>query len=631
MKKWSSFLLVILFLLQETPGYGVPLDNGSKEIKQALNYLKSCQLDDGGFGPGGITEWVVMAIAAAGQDPREWRQNGRTLLDYLKKQAVTDNPYDWIRMALALTAIGEDPRGFNEQDYVTRIKNHFNGGQIGDPLSLRDDYWAVLALTAAGEGGSKEVRDSVRFILEHQNTDGSWSASTTGIETCADNTAAAIIALISAGQDKGSEAIIKALEYLKRSQQSDGGFSYLFMPSNAASDCWAIMAVWAAGRDPADWRSNGNDLMSHLLGLQQQEGSFQWASSLTNSPLLMTAYALPALMGKPYPIAPSKSSQVTVSLRIEGESENLLSTQVTIGPSKISDKKGRLHPSPFPTPLSAVVAAAKKTGIEHNLEQSGETLYLTRLGNESNGWQYRVNDILPMIPAHDYQLKSGDEVIWFYDYNGCKSPLRILPDRHEVWKGEEIGFRVEQFSDADNRWHPASDAKVVLNKSSYASTGGRATIAFKEKGSHLVCAEKACAIRSLKKIITIGEKTPAKVWLRVEDNDRLLWKGHVSFCDLDAEDVLGRRRTIQRPVLIGALEAAAKQGTLNYKMIQTAEGLILVSVNDLPEDNQGGSWWYQVNGKNIFEDVDEYVLTDGDEVVFYRSQDPKGAEKTSIR
>ncbi len=627
MKKRSFLLLVIIFLVPVAPGYGALLDTGSNEIRAALNYLKSSQQDDGGFGSGGITEWVVMAIAAAGQDPREWKKNGRSVLDYLKKQVVTDNPYDWIRMTLALSSIGENPRRFNQQDYVQKIKNNYRAGQFGDPLSLRDDYWAVLALTGAGEAASKEVRGSVRFILKHQNADGSWSASTTGIESCADNTAAALIALISAGQDTRSKAILRALEYLKKSQQSDGGFPYLFMPSNAASDCWAILALWAAGEDPADWQSNGNNPVSHLLGLQQPEGSFKWASDVTNSPLLMTAYAIPSLLGKPYPIAQSRSSQITVDVRIEGEKTNLLHTHVTLGSSKISDDKGHLHQSPFPTALSAVTSAFEKAGIPNVIEDSSRTLYVKGLGSESNGWQYRVNDRLPMIPAHDYPLKSGDEVVWFFDYHGCKSPLRIRADRLEVWTGEEILFRVEHFNDTNDQWCPARDAIVVVGNSSYPVAGGQVTITFREKGTYCVYAEKSGAIRSIKRTITVAEQRPVKVWLRIEDNGRLFWKGYVSFCDLDAKDLHGQRQTIRRPVLLGALEAAAKLGALRYKMIQTAEGLILVSVNDLAEDNQGGSWWYQVNGKNIFEDVDEYLLKDGDNVVFYRNRHPKDGDK----
>lgn len=624
MKKFITLVTFIISLSGLT-GYAKPLDAGSPEITAALNYFKSAQLDDGGFGPGGITEWVVMAIAAAGQDPREWRKNGRSPLDYWREKPVTANPYEWIRMTLVLSAMGEDPRRFDRNDYVQKMKGNYEAGQFGDPLSLRDDYWAVLALVAAGERTSKEVRGSVRFILKHQNPDGSWGASTTGIETCADNTAAAIIALIAAGQDARSKAIVKAFEYLKKSQQSDGGFSYLFMPSNAASDCWAISALWAATKDPAGWRANGNDPISHLLGLQQPDGSFKWACGIANSPLLMTAYAVPSLLGKTYPITPSRSSQVTIGVRVEGERETLLNTCVTLGTSKIANGKGGcLDPLPCPTPLAAVAAAAEKTGIPHAIEDRGGSLYLTRLGSESDGWQYRVNDVLPMTPASDFRLRSGDEVVWFYDYEGRKSPLRILPDRLHVWKEEEIGLRVEHFNDTDNRWHPAQDSVVVVGTSSYPVNDGQAVIVFREKGAHCVYAERAGAIRSAAKTVTVEEKRPIKVRLRLEDNGSRLWDGTVSFCDLDAKDLHGNRLIVRRPVLLGALEAAAKQRVLRYETILAAEGLILVSVNGLAEDNRDGSWWYQVNGKVIFEDVDEYVLNDGDDVLFYRAKTPGG-------
>ena len=110
------------------------------------------------------------------------------------------------------------------------------GGQFGDPLSLRDDYWAALALISAGQRESKHIKESVRFILKHQNRDGSSGASMTGIEICPDNTAAAILVLMAAGQKADSKAITRGLHYPRKAQNQDGGFSYLFVPSNAATD-----------------------------------------------------------------------------------------------------------------------------------------------------------------------------------------------------------------------------------------------------------------------------------------------------------------------------------------------------------------------------------------------------------
>ena len=55
-----------------------------------MDYLQSCQKDDGGFGEAGresspgTTSWAIMAIVAAGDDPRTWVKNGNSTVDYLR-------------------------------------------------------------------------------------------------------------------------------------------------------------------------------------------------------------------------------------------------------------------------------------------------------------------------------------------------------------------------------------------------------------------------------------------------------------------------------------------------------------------------------------------------------------------
>jgi len=624
LKSRIALLLVGLSLLWCGSGHAFPLSPDAAPIRGAVSYLKAGQQDDGGFGPGGVTEWVMIAVAAAGQDPREWKKNGLSPLDYLRKQAPTGNPYDWIRMTLALTAVNENPRCFHQTDYVEKIKKHYRDGQFGDPLSLRDDYWAVIALASAGEKGSPEVRASVRFIIEHQNGEGSWSASVTGIETCADNTAAAVAALVAAGQNQASEPIAKALEYLRKTQRPDGGFPYLFMPSNTASDCWVLQALSAAGKDPSEWSKGGETLPFHLLSLQQPDGSFKWMPHSTNSALLMTAYAVPALLGKPYPVSLSRSWMVTADVRIEGEKRTLLHTQITLGPPRIVDSKGIAYNAPFPTALSAVQEAAEREKVPIIVEKSNDTLYLKSLGGEGGGWQYRVNDLLPMVAANDFRLKGGDEVVWFYDYHGCKSPLRVRPERLAGWAGENILVRVDHYSDETGRWQPARGAILVSGSARYPVAAGEVAVPFPRAGIYDLYAEKEGAIRSVRKAVEITEVRPVTIMLRIEDGGRLLWYGKVTFSGFEKEDLQGRKVTINRPVLIGALEAASRQGAIRYRTLQTAQGLILVSINDLVENNSNGSWWYEVNGKYVEDNVDEYLLHGGDTLLIYRGKHPRG-------
>jgi len=600
-----------------------PLTADSTAIEKALNYFKANQRDDGGFGDGGITEWVMIAISSAGQDPRQWHKNGKTPLDYLKAKSPTDNPYEWIRTTLALCAVGEDPRNFNSNDYVQKIKGYYQANQFGDPLSLRDDYWAVLALIAAGEKNSPAVRDSVRFIVGHQNRDGSWSASTTGIETCVDNTAIAMIALSAAGLDPKSEAILKGLNYLNKHQLKDGGFSYLFMPSNTASASMVMQSLSVIGKDPSEWKKGNKNLLNHLLGLQSCDGSFLWTADSRSNPLLMTAYAVPALLGRWFPIHPSQSNLCTIGLRIEGEGSTILNTQLTLGPVRSTVSSGFLHKESTPTPFSAVIQATAEYGLSPEIERDSLGLYLRSLQGEMGGWQYRVNDCLPMKAANEQQLNPGDEVLWFYDSRGCKSPLRIVPERVVAWQGESVRVIVEQYGDVDAQWKRAKDAWVTCDGARYPAPDGFALIPFTRKGTYSLQAEKECAIRSISRTVSVEEVRDITVHLRIEDNGMPLFNRHISFHGLQTEDIYGHKIEIRRPVALGTLDAACGKGLLTYRTIQTAEGLILASIAGLAEDNQNGSWWYRINDRNVFEDVDECLLKDGDSLLFYRSKYPK--------
>jgi len=310
-----------------------PLQPNDTEVAGALGYLESIQdPDTGAIGGYGDSAWAVMAIAAAGQDPHDWRDP--SVVDYLKDNAATQageiNPVTGIaRVILAAVAACEDPTAFGEGDetyvpdgdYVAQLKSFHDGTQFiytgdiweqdanGDWYiagtytandTLNDDIWGVMALIAAGESPccSEVINKSVAFIKSNQNTDGGWSWGV-GQDSMVDDTAAAIMALIAAGEDPSSDAIVNGLGYLAEYQDvSSGGFYSPWAGINVSSTTWAIDAIVAAGQDPTspDWTKDANPI-DYLLDQQQTDGSF-----LPN-PVRDTSYAIVALLGKPYPVA----------------------------------------------------------------------------------------------------------------------------------------------------------------------------------------------------------------------------------------------------------------------------------------------------------------------------------------
>jgi iron complex transport system substrate-binding protein len=304
-----SFSLPLSTVLATADQQQYPLTQNDARIQQALGYLRTLQNDDGGFSNPGEgsslsnTQWVVMTLVAAGEDPHEWIKNGQSPIDYLSTNAKNlTGSTDYERMILALVAAGEDPRDFAGRDFVKELKNNYleETGQFSD--FTYTTIWGILALASVEEDVSK----SAEWLKKQQNADGGF-AWVPGEKSDFDDTAAAIEALIAAGERPDSTVIRDALEYLHAGQNADGGFKYFGTdPSNAASDAWIIQAIVACGQDPRDedWTVNGANPLDHLVSLQQSDGSFYYTSYTKSNPGYMTVCAIMALLGQPYPVKP---------------------------------------------------------------------------------------------------------------------------------------------------------------------------------------------------------------------------------------------------------------------------------------------------------------------------------------
>ena len=163
-------------------------------IIRALDYLKMQQTDNGNIGD---TEWVIMAIAAAGEDPHDWKKyaSSDSIVDYLKTQG--DNlglTTDIEKYILAIVAAGENPSAFDGHNYLADLKNEFDGTQMGDNTLLNDDFWGVIALISAGVSPNDNIiQKTISYIKLNQQTDGSWSCYPSA-DGDTDDTAAAIMA-----------------------------------------------------------------------------------------------------------------------------------------------------------------------------------------------------------------------------------------------------------------------------------------------------------------------------------------------------------------------------------------------------------------------------------------------------
>ena len=314
-----------------------PLQSNDIQITKALNYLRQrqAQHSNGSIGGFSVDAWVVMAIAAAGQNPDSWTAGGNSIVDYLRDNASANldanKATDWERSILAIVAAGKNPRNFGGINYVATLLALYDDGssQIGNADWLNDDFWGILALVAIGESPTI-IEASKDFIINNQNIDGGWGDNVGG-NSDADNTAAAVSALIAAGVSPDSQTIFKALNYLKTQQQNNGGF-VSEEATNSAVDAWVINAIIDAGQSPVgdEWRRSGKTPIEHLLSLQDTDGFFNYTAGVESQEEWMTAYAVLALMGKSWP---KDTTSPTISNLTPSSGASTTSTNPTISAS----------------------------------------------------------------------------------------------------------------------------------------------------------------------------------------------------------------------------------------------------------------------------------------------------------
>ncbi len=519
----SVLLIVSLILpcLLATPAFAVtsyPYTAGSSEVTSALNYLRAQQVTDGKISDFATSAWAVMAIAAAGEDPHDWKVSSNpSIVDYLSTNAASASATnDYSRMILAIAAADEDPTAFGGRNFVSLLESAYDGSQIGDTALLNDDFWAVMALIAAGKPASDtKVQGSVSFILSNQNADGGWSWGV-GYESDADDTAAAIMALMAAGQSAGSAPITSALAYIKSTQMDNGGFES-WGSTNSATDSWAIDSIVAAGQDPtsAGWESgSGYDPVNDLLTFQNADGSFDYSSG--DASAKWTSDAILALLGEPYPVKVLQPTPagVTVNVRIEGQTSTIWSGNVTVSDSTITDDTGGTHYLADPTALGAVDEASQAGGFPYAVENTAFGLYLYSIDGEEAaglaGWLYWVDYKSAAVGASAFVLNQTtpptpphQEVLFAYGEWG-QAPLKVAVDDTTPDVDDPFTVTVTEYDSNTSTWSPVENATVHAGQDYTTGQNGTVTITINSSMTVQVYAEKDDYIRSNRVTVIVG-------------------------------------------------------------------------------------------------------------------------------
>jgi Squalene-hopene cyclase C-terminal domain/Prenyltransferase and squalene oxidase repeat len=292
-------------------------------LTRGVAYLLSAQKSDGGFGQQAgapttemFTAWSAIGLAAAGSAPLHARKDGHTILTALAAGAGSLSDVGAIeRTILALHACGLPAGVLDGRDLASELARHRKrDGSIEDEVN--HTAFAILAMRALGDRpASPGIQAAGRWLAAQQNADGGFSFGPRGDPSDVDDTAAALQALAATG-DPSPAANARAVAYLRRAENRDGGFPQEpGQESNASSTAWAVQGLLAAGQPLTQ---GARSPIAYLEGLQAPDGSFRYAAGVTQTPVWETAEVLPALARRPFPIAsPAPARTVAGSIGVE--------------------------------------------------------------------------------------------------------------------------------------------------------------------------------------------------------------------------------------------------------------------------------------------------------------------------
>ena len=274
------------------------------------DWLARAQNSDGGFGPAPgagssqlMTGWAALGLAAAGRNPLDVRRGGRSPVDAIRRTSGGVRDIGGIeRTILVLRAAGLNPRSFAGRNLVREVlARQGRDGNIAGFVSYTS--FGVLAWRSAGvPSGDRNLRRAVAWILRQQNADGGWNVARRGRSSGVDDTAYALQALAAAGR-RSSRAVARGARFLIRRQNADGGFPIgRSGASNAQSTAYAVQGLVAAGRRLP--RRNGRTPLRFLATLTEPSGRVRYSRTSVQTPVWVTAQVIAAMARKPFPLRP---------------------------------------------------------------------------------------------------------------------------------------------------------------------------------------------------------------------------------------------------------------------------------------------------------------------------------------
>lgn len=301
-------------------------------------------------------DFTAIALSATGKSLATVKLSGGvSLRDYLASNlpGPSAKAADWERRILSATADIQSAYSFGGVDAVAKLKSFASDGQLGDAASTGDDFFGIMALSAAGvTNADQTMKDEVAAVLSYQHADGGFGyATAAGSTSDIDDTAAAIVALRAAEEAGASSAAVtsaltNAQAYLAAHKNADGGYPSdpaYGTDSNVSSTAWVLMAFNALGAGDS---TAGRAAQSYIKSQQLPDGSFPSPWTPGAGDFFDTDPAVTALAGSTWLV-----NVFEENLYANAASEDAASPSPTVSPS----------PSATPTPTPGSVLGVNAT------------------------------------------------------------------------------------------------------------------------------------------------------------------------------------------------------------------------------------------------------------------------------
>ena len=270
-KRISAWILTLAILLTLTvPTFAA--SSVQSEVQSSAAFMLSAVKAPEIGSIGG--EWAVIGLARSGYSvPTSYYDEYYTRVEKYVKNCdgvLHDRKYtEYSRVALALTAIGRDPTNVAGYNLLTPLgdfdKTIWQGlnGPIWALIALDSGNYTIPKNTTAKTQATRQL--FIDEILNRQQKDGGWTLDDTG-DSDPDMTAMVLQALAKyQDQPAVKSATDKALTYLSKAQDRNGGFAS-WGTVNAESAAQVIVALCELGIDLNDSRfvKNGHGLVENL-------------------------------------------------------------------------------------------------------------------------------------------------------------------------------------------------------------------------------------------------------------------------------------------------------------------------------------------------------------------------------